>query len=208
MNQSKSLLLAPVALAAALTAQAQETNGPFYLKAEAGAAFQQGLAIKGGDKMDFDTGFRFDIGPGWQFTPSLAAELEVGVIYNTVDSIGSLPVSSYGGSANFYQVPVLANLVFTLPLQGPLRPYIGAGVGGVATVVDLTTPLGEVNDSDFVFGYQALAGVQYALSEHVELGAAYKFLGTTDHHWSQDSVTLDTEPTYSHSVLVTLTWKF
>lgn len=208
MHPSKSLFLAPVALALAFTAQAQETPGSVYLKADAGATFEQGLNIKGGSKLDFDTGFRFDVGPGYQITKSLAAEFEVGVIYNQVDTLGGVPLSTYGASADLYQIPMLVNVVYTVPLKGAIHPYIGAGLGGVATVVDVTSPLGDVNDTDFVFGYQALAGLTFSVAEHVELGVAYKFLGTTDHHWSDHGVTLDTDPAYSHSILATLKWRF
>jgi opacity protein-like surface antigen len=208
MKKPTSFMLASGVLALATAAQAQGQTNRLYLNAGAGVVIQQSVNIKGGDKIEFDRGFRFDAGLGCRCAKYLSAEIETGVIYTGIDKIGGITVSSYGGGANLYQVPLVAGLVYRPSSQCPFKPYIGLGVGGVATVVDLKTPLGNVNDADFAFCYQCMAGVKYDLGKRVELGLAYKFLGTTDHRWADQGVTLDTQRTMSHSILATLTWSF
>jgi opacity protein-like surface antigen len=175
---------------------------------DAGIALPQSVNIQGADRMDFDKGIRFDAGVGYVLTKTLSVGVETGIIHNSVDKIGGVPVSTYGGNAEIFQVPLVADLIFTPPLKGILKPYIGAGVGGVATVANLDTPLGAVNDMDVTFCFQGIAGIKCAAGEHLEFGVAYKFLGTLDHSWSENGVTLNTDGILTHSIVAVITWKF
>jgi opacity protein-like surface antigen len=145
---------------------------------------------------------------GWHFSDQLAAELETGFTLNSVHKIGGVPVSSYGGKADIYQIPMMANLVYTFPLKGKFKPFIGAGGGGIATWADMQTPLGNVNDTDFTFGYQGMAGVGWELSKCVDIGMTYKFMASLDHDWSSGGVAFKTDGMFSHSILLSFRWKF
>jgi len=187
---------------------AQTNTGRWSLSLDGGVALPQNVNIKGGDTIDFDGGFRIDAGVGYKICPPLTAEVEAGLIDNSVNKIGGVAVGSYGGTATLYQVPLVAQIIWAPCLKGVVKPYLGVGIGGVATVANLDTPLGNVNDTDVVFCYQAEAGVKFLAGEHLELGVVYKFLGTLDHSWSENGVTLNTDGIFTHSIMAVLTWKF
>ena len=206
MNKTTRVMLALGAASLAVSARAGERG--FYLNADAGVSIIQDLNIKGGNSIELNPGARFDGAFGWQFSEPLAVEFETGITLNSVDRIGGVAVSSYGGSADIYQIPMLVNVVYTPPIQGKFKPFIGAGGGGIATVADLQTPLGNVNDTDFTFGYQAFAGVRRTLSRRAEIGLVYKFMGSLDHSWSSGGVTLKTDAMFTHALLLSFSWKF
>lgn len=188
--------------------QEQDRTNRWSVTADAGASYPMNVNIQGGDSITFYRGFRVDGGVGYGLTKTLSVGLEAGVIGNTVDKIGGEAVASYGGTASIYQVPLLANIFFTPPLKSIIKPYVGAGLGGVATVANLDTPLGNVNDTDITFCFQGTAGVKCTATEHLEVSIAYKFLGTLDHSWSENGVTLNTSGILTHAVVAAVTWKF
>src|ERR1051325_727767 len=174
-----------------------------YFKFDAGLALQQDVRVKELDgmpvanivpgatvsdvKLTFDPGFRFDLGGGYNFNDAVALGVETGMIYNSVDRIKFKFVNSSGpGSAsipfptdvNFFQIPILATLVYTLPLRSQFRPFVGGGAGGVASIFqgpDINT------ESEFNFAYQGMAGFAFAINPKLDIGVTYKFLGSTDH---------------------------
>lgn len=186
-----------------------------YVAAEAGAAWQQNINAHGSGEVKFDTGFRGDVIFGYNFSESFAAELETGVIDNSISSIAGNTLSSFGASASTYEIPILVNAIYRLPLKGGWTPYVGAGVGGAATYLTAkNVPLfgfssnSSYSSTDFTFAYQATAGLKYAINETMEVGIAYKFIGTTDHSWSANNVNFDTDGTMTHAMLANFTWKF
>jgi opacity protein-like surface antigen len=198
---------------AAAHAQAQCTN--LYVDVSAGPAIQQDISVHNssfgnGGTVNFNDGVRASVKIGYDLTPSFAAELETGIIWNGINSIHGNTLSDFGANANIYEIPLLANFIYK-PLHGAFEPYVGVGCGGVAGIFDeSSTPLigSSFNDSDFVFAYQAEVGFKYAVSQNVELGLAYQFLGTTDHHWSDNGVFLNTAGTMTHAITATFTWRF
>jgi len=179
-----------------------------YLTGDLGAAFQQAVRIKGADLIDFHNGVRGDVAIGYRANSWFAVELASGAIWNSGDKIGGVTFSSFGGGLDLYQIPIMGNVVFSTPSWHGFKPYLGAGVGGVAAMLDFQRPLGSIRDTDFTLSYQAFAGLNYQVCKHVDLGVGYKFLLTEDHNWAQNGVTLQTEGTGTHSVTASLTWKF
>lgn len=156
----------------------------------------------GGSDAEFDPGLRFDVSVGYMMNQSWSVQLETGFCYNQLSKVdGSTPDMN----VDFYQVPVLVDVVFTHPFDNGWSVYIGAGAGGVAGMVDISD---TGSDTDFTFGYQAMAGIQYAVSERCGVGVGYKFLGTTEHEWTINGETGKTDPTYSHSILATFTFRY
>ena len=63
--------------------------------------------------------------------------------------------------------------------------------------------------TDFLFGYQALAGIKYDISRGWDFKVGYKFLATAEgHDWTINGVNVKTDPTMSHSIFASLTYKF
>jgi opacity protein-like surface antigen len=208
MKRKIPFLLAAGIMPFATPAIGQDFLSHVYVSSDLGAAFQQADRIKGADLIDFHNGVRGDIAAGYRVSSWFAVEFASGAIWNSGDKIGGVTLSSFGGSLDLYQIPIMGNVVFSTPAWHGFQPYIGAGVGGVAAMLDFQRPLGTIRDTDFTLSYQAFAGLNYQVCEHVELGVGYKFLQTEDHSWSQNGVTLKTEGTGTHSVTASLTWKF
>ena len=195
-----------------------ETNAvpsKMYVSGDVGVAWQQNVNAHGNGMVNFDTGVRGDVTFGYNFCEHFAAELETGVIANSINSIAGNTLSSFGASADIYEIPVLVNAIYKLPLKGGWTHFVGIGVGGTATYLTAqNVPLfgfgsnSSYNSTDFTFAYQAEAGFKYAISENIDLGFAYKFTGTPDHNWSDNGVTFKTDGTMAHAVLATFTWKF
>ncbi len=189
---------------------------PFYLNADIGGSLEQSIDLKNlGTRVGFNPGTSFDVSFGYNIVPQVAVEFETGVIWNSLSGSGPQIISPVADRADLYQVPFLGNIVFKLPLQCGITPYIGGGVGGVASTLVLSrgssnSSWGHISDTDFTFAYQGMAGLKFALNQTMEVGVGYKFLGTLDHQWfgNDPNLVVNTSPTYSHSILASFTWHF
>jgi OOP family OmpA-OmpF porin len=195
----------------AATGLAQNYPGEVYFNGSLGGALQQDMRVKNaGGKVGFDPGVRFDFSGGINFSPYISAELETGIIGNRLDTFNGISLSSMGQHGYLTQVPLLANLIFRAPLRYGITPYIGGGVGGVASTLYLRQPGDRDSDTDINFAYQGMAGVKFALNRNMEVGVGYKFLGTPPHTWFRDDPNLYTRSgqMFSHSILATFTFNF
>ncbi len=88
---------------------------------------------------------------------------------------------------------VMTNVYYDIHyFDGEVLPWIGAGIGGVfvdyqidATIPDPLDPLAslvlfDAKDTTWVFGYQFMAGLTFAVSEGVSMSASYRFFQTDD----------------------------
>ena len=140
-----------------------------------------------GEQMKLSPGFQMDISFGYRITPWLEVGPELGMTFNGVDSFGTF---SYHDTTLF-QMPIIANVVLELPKPRRLSPYIGAGVGGVASFLTFGSHNGgyyywldpDGSGSDFVLGFQAFAGLCYRFSDTASLGVNYRFLMTEAQNW-------------------------
>lgn len=142
-------------------------------------------SFSSGQKVDYGVGAGFDLAGGYAFNKYFAVEIQTGWTWNPINSIeGALAVNDTSMSA----VPFLANAVVELPIPRTIVvPYLGAGVGGAFTVFDTdgytrAVPGGTVSlydsSSDFVFAWQAFAGVRFQLNDKMTLGVGYRYLYT------------------------------
>jgi len=182
-----------LALLFAASAHAQEK--PFYVKADAGAAWTTDTRLKEffgetttGVNVAFDPGYRVGLVAGYQMIDWLAAEFETGVTANRIRSITHASVQD----ASLSNVPLLLNVRLECPVRARFCPYLGGGAGGSASVIDadhvdygLTRMHGS--QSDLVFAYQAFAGVRCNLTSRLGLSIEYHYFATTDPGWKADS---------------------
>ena len=185
--------------------------GDIYFNADLGGVLQQDLIIRNaGQKVSFDPGIGGNVSLGFDITDALAVELQTGASTSTIDTGGSQALAFAGNNADIYQIPLLANVIFKAPIPGGLTPYVGAGFGGAITELEVYQRHFYASDTDITPAYQALAGVRFTLNRHTEMGVGYRFLATTAHTWFADSPGLytPTGPTFSHSILATLTISF
>jgi opacity protein-like surface antigen len=168
--------------------------------------FEEGNPVHGHGHFQADPGIRGDLSLGYNLTKSLAIEAEAGAIWNP----GSIPEDS------FYQIPVMLNAIYQIQLNASWKAYAGAGAGGVIGmthslfVSTFHTPMVQ-DDSDWSPGYQAEAGIKYAISSHLEADLGYKFLGVWEYNYvfgKPSFETLKVNDLFTHSAQLSLTWRF
>ena len=147
-----------------------------------------------------------------------AVELEAGFIHNDISSIGPDPVSG----VDLNQFPIMANIVLSRHASRNWSVYAGGGVGCIVSQWDCGMQAHELfpnpptfypghaaTATDYLFGFQALAGIRYDISKRWDFKLGYKFLATAEgHDWMISGVEVQTDPTMSHSVFASLTYKF
>jgi opacity protein-like surface antigen len=155
--------------------------------------------------------FRVDPGPslelalGYNLNQSLLIEVQSGLLAFTGTSSHLNQFDVYVRD-DIYQVPIMARLIYKVPLRSRFRPFVGVGVGGVYTSVDEDAGFYFARSvgSDFTFGYQACAGVRYQINRLIALGLAYDFIGTLDHNFGNVHI----GQTLTHNVAVSLSLQF
>jgi len=200
-----------------------EGAGP-YFRTDLGPAFvQDGKLTKFGgstkNNVEFDTGFTFDAAIGYAFNKYLAADFEFGYIGTDINHVSGFFVND---DTFLYNAPFLANVTLSYPIPRTIvTPYIGAGVGGSLTVFDTdgfgnNTDAVFGDDTDFVFAWQAFAGLRFDLNKQMSLGVGYKYFWTEDTSFSYPPLFPGTGSNFrvgfdgirSHSVLFTFQMKF
>jgi len=179
-----SLLFCAVVLA--FQAHAQPRPNTWYGKADLGGSWVADTELKevfgysaNGAKVTFDPGVRFGFGLGYNVTEWFAAETEVGVSWNEIDKM----TGATHADACLINAPFTFNVKLQLPNPSVVRPYIGAGVGGASSVLDIDELVygpARVSGSasDITFAWQGFAGVQFQLGENMSLGVEYRYVWT------------------------------
>ena len=77
----------------------------------------------------------------------------------------------------------MANLYYDIHLvDGPILPWIGAGLGGAFVDYSIEDEFGEFNSKDttWVFAYQFMAGITFPIAEGISMSAGYRYFRTQD----------------------------
>lgn len=183
----------------------------WYAGAETGlnlAPAEKYKAIDGAEgkaKVSHDPGFGLLVNGGYAFN-QFRLEGEFGWRYNGVDK-----VAGQGGDGDIQAYDLMLNGLYDIKTGTAWTPYLGVGIGG-ADVVNgkIRNSLGTLTkDSDIVFAYQGIAGVSYALNEHLALNADYRYFRTLDGEYKVPNETFKVKAPYeAHSILVGFTYKF
>ena len=147
----------------------------------------------------FDPGFRIGVAGGYQFTPMISAELESGYLFNEFEDAADSTVS---------QIPFLANVTFRFENSSAFVPFIGVGVGGVASILTIDDIISEDDDSDVVFAWQAQAGVHYRINDNMSAGITYKYLGVDGPEFELGGGRVGFEVMHNHSFMASFHWSF
>jgi opacity protein-like surface antigen len=162
----------------------------FYLDSDIGPSFMPDFqSSRFGFPGNFATrpGVRFGVEPGFNFMAAgpltLGAEFETGVIYNYLHSITDAGAAT-SLRGDYYQVPLLGNLVFKFHTDSIVVPYIGVGAGGDYSQARIDTPgffgfgdgFGQTRDDRIDPAVQGMAGVRFRINPMCEAGLGYKFL--------------------------------
>ena len=194
----------------------------FYLKADAGGNITRDTSLREffgpvvpGSKVKFDPGYRFGVAAGYEPTKWSAVEGEVGFMGNEIKSI----TEATRVDAAFGNVPFLLNFKLKGPDGWKIRPYIGGGAGGSASVIavdhiDLNDTRLHGNEGDIVFAWQGFAGVNVALNDRMSVGLEYRYFHAGAPTWEADSARgTETDQmrfgrTETHAISATFNWRF
>ena len=171
-----------------------------------------------GEKFKLDPGFQFDMSGGYRPTPWLEVGPEFGFTFNSVDSIGgwSYPDTTLG------QILLMANVRLEYPVKSRIAPFIGAGIGGVASFLtfgdhsDYYYYYGHEPDgtgSDFSLAFQLFGGVRYRVEGKWNLGLEYRYLVTDPQRWNVDwwngsDFTVSIDSLRMHSICLVFSGEF
>jgi opacity protein-like surface antigen len=153
-------------------------GGP-YVSIAGGALWLDDASAHNVD-LDFDTGFSILAALGYGFGNGLAVEIESGY-----QEVNDAEVSAFGLHADvdgeFRQVPILANVVYTIPVSDAVGIYIGAGAGIIWSDAEIDSVGGLRNldfdaEDEWNFAAQAKAGLSFNISDNASVNIGYRFI--------------------------------
>ena len=143
----------------------------WYASILGGVSFDPSL-MAGGSLREMDTGYNIGARIGYgldNVLPMRGFSVEADTFYN---------MSGYKGTTGFSHLAstsFMGNLVYHVDTGSPVRLYGGAGLGAVNDRVG-----GVVSDSSTVFGWQALGGLEYPVSQDMTLFTEYRYQNAHD----------------------------
>jgi len=145
--------------------------------------------------LSYDPGFRMDVPIGARITDWFALEFAPGFMVNSLNylqpngdfTIGSQTVQ--GGQqvnlqGDYYQIPILVNFLFTIPIDPRFTISAGFSVGGMVTAVQTDSVQGvTMENSDGIstalaFAYAGQFGLDFPFEDNMQAGIYYKYTGT------------------------------
>ncbi len=180
----RTRLLGAAAATALILPFAAFAQEGFYLGAGLGVNIPGNAQYKDGtntNTVDSNVGFAGVLSGGYQFESNWRVQGEFAARLNSVDDIsGTGSAAPRDGNVNVFSL--MADAIYGIPTGTKFTPYVGAGAG-VAWVKarDLDTILGStIDDTDTVFAYQGMAGIEYDITPYLKAGLDYRYFRTAN----------------------------
>jgi outer membrane protein OmpA-like peptidoglycan-associated protein len=124
--------------------------------------------------------------------------------------LGSLSGTTVPLTGTIQNVPVMTNLLYDFDTGTALEPYIGIGIGVDALTLHnvSTAGVGLFDTSQLVFAYQPMIGVNYAITDQMDVGLQYRYFATTKIVLRDAAGNDFAVRSASHNVLASLTYYF
>lgn len=125
---------------------------------------------------EFDTGWAVMGSVGYAFSNGLRAEIEAGYRNNDIDRLTQIlpTLTTVPTAGELGEFTVMANLLYDFPVTDRVSVSIGGGVGADRAMLKIGA-LG-FDDDDWVFAYQGLVGLNYAIADRTQLFLNYRYL--------------------------------
>ena len=176
--------LSTSALAAPVTAQNTTNNSYAYAGVQSGLNLlhvnYSALNTAGNKEHNKNTKAGFAVGGvmGYSFNPYLRSDVSVDYLRNAQKQTDTMKKD--GSSIHKNQLFVLANIYGSYPVSAKFSPFAGIGIGyaHTADVVKVGKTAGQVDSTVSAngLGLQATAGINYAITSSLDLGASYRML--------------------------------
>lgn len=207
-----SRLLSAVAAVALLFPVVAQADDGFYLGGNLGLGFPTDSTVDDGtntNKVEMDLGFAGILSAGWQFDNGVRLQGEFAGRFNNVNDITGTGASApIDGDVNVYSL--MADFIYGIPTGTKFTPYVGAGAGLARVDVNSlgTVLTSTIDDNDTVFAYQAIAGVEYAISPNLFAGLDYRYFRTRDVELTTAAATNVNADYENHTVTLGLRYLF
>lgn len=157
-------------------------------------------------EVDLDRSIVGNVAIGHGYGNGVRTELEIGFRENDVDSISG----GGSGTGDVGTWSVMANALYDVAVDGPLKPFFGIGAGIARLDASGATPSTgtSIDDSDTAFAWQGMAGVAYAVNERVKLTLGYRYFSVPDADLNNNAGTSFETDYASHDVLFGLRYSF
>jgi outer membrane protein OmpA-like peptidoglycan-associated protein len=137
-----------------------------------------------GGSVSYKDGVTGAVQGGFAFGGGLHLEEEFAYRYNQVDR-----VSPYGaGRGSMRNYAAMTNVTYELPIDFPLRPYIGGGIGAADYAPyhlrgdGMPYPNYVGGPDSWGLAWQAIGGVAYSLDDHIDLTLEYRYFERINDH--------------------------
>ena len=132
-----------------------------------------------------NTGFLGGAALGFEIFENVRTEVEFSYQRSGLSDFsasGAFDGQPFNRDATFQTATILGNVWFDLDFLGGdrIKPYIGGGVGLGVIDANLFDNLGAISDVDVdgaVFAYQLGFGLNFGITQRVNIGAGYRFRG-------------------------------
>ena len=170
---------------------------PWYAAAAVGGNFLLDAKIKDEDgiKFKFKNGLGLNIGVGYQLCETLAVEVRSGLLWNEIKGfnetsmIGNTSVATTGGDGDVYQIPLMASLIYSIPISEKLSIGLKAGVGIQwtdfnASNIEVSSPgvpssFGSYDHTSTAFRWEVGFQLANQIAHNVRIGGGVLFSGTS-----------------------------
>jgi outer membrane protein OmpA-like peptidoglycan-associated protein len=202
----RNALLATAVLAALPSVAVAEGVPGWYAGLAAGLNLMRNAEIEGSGisvEAQMDPGIAALLFGGYSFG-NLRLEGELGYRHNSVDE-----VSNTAGNGSISAASLMGNVIYDFLPTSRVNPYIGVGAGVARVNFDVSPVSGTtVDESDWVFAYQGILGMNFKLDPNLLLSADYRYFGTSDPGLETATGSSVDGRYQAHSIMFGLTYKF
>ena len=197
------------AVTAVVPLAAQAAEDGFYAEGRIGLSLPLNSDLDSAttsQEIDLDRSIVGNVAVGHGYGNGVRTELEFGYRENDIDSISG----GGSGTGDVGTWSFMANALYDVNVDGPLKPYFGVGAGIARIDVSGATPSTgtSINDKDTAFAWQGMAGVAYAVSERVKLTLGYRYFSVPDADVNNNAGTSFETDYASHDVMFGLRYSF
>ena len=158
----------------------EETDAVFDASTEGATSFDTGWAAFG------TAGYAWD---------HFRTELELGYRANNLDQFFGGEGGPAPADGDFDEFSQMLNIVYDWDVTGDWGLFFGAGAGGdYIRYTDDSSHSVDIHDTDWVFAWQALAGLNYHLTANTDLFVGYRYFNAQEPEFTElDGITLHSD---------------
>lgn len=165
-------------------------HADFYVGGTFGFGFPSDLDDDDGNTIELEDDLGGGIALGYNFVP---VRLEGELVFRTSDVRRFQDdQESHSASGSIDNLGVMMNAFYDFHTGQLARPYVGGGFGASRFSAESVrwddgNQIGNgetrLDDSETVFAYQVMAGIEYEITRNASIRAGYRFFGTRSATW-------------------------